>query len=102
MEHRACAGADHPTHRRAIGDVAGHQPQPSVLGQGQGCGCIVEQHELLDIAPLEQVPRHAGPQKAAAAGDDDAHGSAPDAGPRRSAGPAGRAAADPGMGRLAP
>ena len=50
MEHRARAGGDHPAHRRAIGDVAGHQPQPPVLGQGQGRGCIVEQHELVDIA----------------------------------------------------
>ena len=79
MEDRIRSGGDYPAHRLEIGDVAGYQLQPPVLGQRQGRGRIVEQHELVDFAAFEQAQRYAATEKAATTGDDDAHGSAADA-----------------------
>ena len=79
MKHRVGPGSHYSAYRLAIGDVAGHQSQSPVLGQREGRGRIVEQHELVDFEAFEQAQRYAATEKAATTGDDDAHGSAADA-----------------------
>ncbi len=49
VEHRMGAGRDHPAHRLAVGDVAGHDAQPLVVRQRQSRRRIVEQNQLVDI-----------------------------------------------------
>jgi hypothetical protein len=73
VKDRIRAGRDHLADRGAVGDVAGHQTQPRVLGQWQCGGCVVEQHELVDVAAVEQTQRHPAAEKPASTGDDDPH-----------------------------
>ena len=53
MKHRVGPGSHYSAYRLAIGDVAGHQSQSPVLGQREGRGRIVEQHELVDFEAFE-------------------------------------------------
>ena len=61
MEHRLGARHQQLPYGFAIGYIAGREPEPLVIGQGQGRWRIVEQYQLVDgaeaAAPLQQQQR---------------------------------------------
>ena len=81
MKHRVGAGRDQRRDRLAVGDVAGDDREPPVVGQRQRRRRVVEQHQLLDRPArgpaVEQPHRDPPPEKPAPAGDHDAHGLPP-------------------------
>jgi hypothetical protein len=77
MKHRIGAGCNDARHRLAVGDVAGDERQTLVIRQRQRRGRVVEQCQLVDRPERrtfrQQLQRHPPAEKAAPAGDHDAH-----------------------------
>jgi len=77
MKNRIGAGRDQPLHRFTVGNVAGDEPDPPIVGQRQCRGRVVEQHQFLDrpkrAAVAEQLQRDPPPEKPAPSGDHDPH-----------------------------